>query len=115
MTLQSRYGHYEFTIMPSELANAPTAFMDLINRVFRPFFDLFVVIFIEDILVYSQNVKEHIDHLRMVLRTLQNYQLYAKLSKCEFWLEEVRFLCHVVFGEGSTIDQSKVEAVMDWK
>lgn len=99
--------------MPFGLANAPAAFMDLMNKVFQPFLDLFVVVFIDDILVYSWNVEESGDHLRVALRTLQNHQLYTKLSKCKFWLEEVKFLGHVVSGEGIIVDPSKVEAVTD--
>lgn len=91
-----RYGHYEFTVMPFGLTNAPAAFMDIMNRVFRPYLDRFVVVFIDDILVYSKNKEEHEEHLRIVLETLREHQLYTKLSKCEFWLEKVAFLGHIV-------------------
>ena len=88
--------------------------MDLMNRVFRPFLDRFVIVFIDDILVYSKSVKEHEQHLRMVLETLRGAQLYAKFSKCEFWLDSVTFLGHVVSKEGIRVDPKKVEAVLDW-
>ena len=83
---RTRYGHFEFTVMPFELTNAPTTFMDLMNRVFQPYLDQFVVVFVEDILVYSQSEVEHEDQLRIVLQLLRDHQLYAKFSKCEFCL-----------------------------
>ena len=87
-----RYGHFEFTVMPFGLTNVPAAFMDLMNRVFQPYLDQFVVVFVDDILIYSQSEVDHEDHLRIVLQLLRDYQLYAKFSKCEFWLTEVGFL-----------------------
>ena len=93
---RTRYGYYEFLVMPFGLTNAPAAFMDLMNRVFRPYVDQFVVVFIDDILVYSKDRENHNTHLRVVLETLRKEQLYAKLSKCEFWLNEVSFLGHIV-------------------
>ena len=93
---RTRYGHYEFLVMLFSLTNAPAAFMDLMNRVFRPYVDQFVVVFIDDILVYSKDRENHDTHLRVVLETLRKEQLYAKLSKCEFWLNEVSFLRHIV-------------------
>ncbi|XP_020978178.1 uncharacterized protein LOC110271546 [Arachis ipaensis] len=93
---RTRYGHYEFAV-------------------FRPFLDKFVVVFIDDILVYSKTVKEHEEHLRVVLQILKEQKLYAKLSKCEFWKEEVKFLDHVVSKGGLAVDPSKVEAVMEWE
>ena len=95
-----RYGHYEFFVMPSGLTNAPAAFMDLMNRVFRSYVDRFVVVFIDDIFVYSKDQEDHNMHLWVVLETLRKEQLYAKLSKCEFWLREVSFLGHIVSEEG---------------
>ena len=86
---RTRYGHYEFLVMPFGLTNAPAVFMDYMNRIFRPYLDQFVVVFIDDILVYSKSVEEHERHLRIVLNVLKDKQLYAKLSKCDFWLHEV--------------------------
>ena len=93
---RTRYGHYEFVVMPFGLTNAPTTFMDLTNRVFRLYVDWFVVVFIDDILVYSRDREDYDTHLRAVLETLRKEQLYAKMSKCEFWLREVSFLGHIV-------------------
>ncbi|XP_019251334.1 PREDICTED: uncharacterized protein LOC109230273 [Nicotiana attenuata] len=92
---RTRYGHYEFLVMSFGLTNAPAAFMELMNRVFRPYLDMFVIVFIDDILVYSRSQEEHEQHLRVVLQTLRDSQLYAKFSKCEFWLSSVAFLGHV--------------------
>ena len=89
---RTRYGHFEFTVMPFGLTNAPAAFMDLMHRVFQPYLDQFVVVFVDDILIYSQSEWEHEYHLRIVLHFLRDHQLHAKFSKCEFWLTEVRFL-----------------------
>jgi len=111
---RTRYGHYEFTVMPFGLTNAPTAFIDLMNRVFRPFLDKFIVVFIDDILIYSRNNEEHAQHLRLVLKTLREHKLYAKLKKCEFWLEQVVFLGHVVSKEGIKVDPQKIKAIVDW-
>ncbi|KAA3483284.1 DNA/RNA polymerases superfamily protein [Gossypium australe] len=110
-----RYGHYEFLVMPFGLANAPAIFMDLMNQIFRPYLDRFVVVFIDNILIYSQDESEHAEHLRIVLQTLRDKQLYAKFSKCEFWLREVGFLGHVVLANGIRVDPSKISAVIDWK
>ena len=111
---RTRYGHYEFRVMPFGLTNAPAAFMDLMNRVFRPYLDQFVVVFVDDVLVYSPNVETHRMHLKAVLETLRQNQLFAKFSKCEFWLEEVAFLGHVISGAGIKVDPAKVEAVSSW-
>ena len=100
--------------MPFGLTNAPAAFMDLMNRVFRPYLDQFVVVFIDDILVYSSSEMEHVRHLGIVLQTLRAERLFAKFSKCEFWLPEVVFLGHVVSAEGIRVDQSKISAISDW-
>ncbi|KAL5828107.1 hypothetical protein ACOSQ4_019904 [Xanthoceras sorbifolium] len=112
---RTRYGHYEFVVMPFGLTTAPAAFMDLMNRTFRPYLDQFVVVFIDDILIYSQSLEEHDRHLRIVLQTLREKKLYAKFSKCEFWLIEIAFLGHVVSVKGITADPKKIEAVMEWK
>ena len=110
-----RYGHFEFTVMPFGLTNAPAAFMDLMNRVFQPYLDQFVVVFVDDILIYSQSEVEHEDHLRIILQLLRDHQLHAKFSKCEFWLTEVGFLGHMVSASGVSVDPRKVEAVMSWE
>ena len=112
---RTRYRHYEFLVMPFGLTNAPTAFMDLMNRVFQPYLDRFVIVFIDDILVYSGSSEEHSEHLRIVLQTLREQQLYAKLSKCQFWLDKVTFLGHVISVEGVSVDPQKIEAVVNWK
>ncbi|KAA0066186.1 hypothetical protein E5676_scaffold790G001080 [Cucumis melo var. makuwa] len=114
-TFRTRYGHYEFRVMPFGLTNAPTVFMDLMNRIFHQYLDQFVIVFIDDILVYSVDREAHEEHLRIVLQTLRDKQLYAKFSKCEFWLEQVVFLGHVVSGKGVSVDPQKVEAVVNWE
>ncbi|GKB98892.1 putative reverse transcriptase domain-containing protein [Tanacetum coccineum] len=112
---RTRYGHYEFVVMPFGLTNAPAIFMDLMNRVCRPMLDKSVIVFIDDILVYSKSKKEHEAHLREVLETLRKERLYAKFSKCEFWLQEIQFLGHVINSEGIKVDPVKIEAVMNWQ
>src|SRR5262249_37795919 len=107
--------HYEFLVMSFNLTNTPAAFMDLMNRVFKPFLDHFVIVFIDDILVYSRNMEEHAWYLRMVLQTLREHQLYAKYSKCKFWLKSVAFLGHVISKDGIQVDLRKVEAVTNWQ
>ena len=107
-----RYGHIEFTVMPFGLTNAPAAFMDLMHRVFEPYLDQFVVVFVDDILIYSQLEWEQEYHFRIVLQLLRDHQLYSKFIKCEFCLTEVRFLGHVVSASGVSVDPEKVEAVM---
>ncbi|KAH0780669.1 hypothetical protein KY290_000267 [Solanum tuberosum] len=107
----TRYGHYEFLVMSFGLTNAPATFMDLMNRVFKPYLDMFVIVFIYDILIYSRNEEDHASHIRIVLQTLKDRELYAKFSKCEFWLEPVAFLGHSVSGEGIKVDTQKIEAV----
>lgn len=111
---RTRYGHYEFLVMPFGLTNAPAAFMDLMNTVFREQLDKFVVVFIDDILVYSPDEEVHVKHLREVLEILRQKKLYAKFSKCEFWLKSVAFLGHVVSGEGISVDPKKIEAITEW-
>ena len=101
--------------MPFGLTNAPATFMDLMHRVFQPYLDQFFVIFVDDILIYSQSDREHEDHLRVILQLLRYHQLYAKFSKCEFWLTKVRFLGHVVSTSGVLVDPKKVETVMSWE
>ena len=98
--------------MPFGLINAPTKFMGLMHKVFQPYLDQFVMVFVDDILIYSQSKEEHEDHLRIVLQALREHQLHAKFSKCEFWLTEVRFLGHVVSASGVLVDLEKVEAIL---
>ena len=112
---RTRYEHYEFMVMPFGLTNAPTSFMDLMNRVFRPYLDRFVIFFIDDILVYSGSREKHAEHLRIVLETLREHQLYAKLSKCQFWLDRVAFLRHIISAEGISVDPQKIEAIVNWQ
>ncbi|KAA0036185.1 reverse transcriptase [Cucumis melo var. makuwa] len=111
---RSRYGHYEFIVMSFGLTNASVVFIDLMNKVFREFLDTFVIVFIDDILIYSKTEVEHEEHLRMVLQTLRDNKLYAKFSKCEFFLKQVSFLGHVVFKAGVSVDPAKIEAVTSW-
>jgi len=112
---RTRYGHYEYVVMPFGVTNAPAMFMDYMNRIFWPFLDKFVVVFIDDILIYSKTREEHAEHLRLVLSVLREKQLYAKLSKCEFWMDEVQFLGHVISTQGIVVDPAKVEAVVKWE
>ena len=111
---RTRYGHYEFLVMSFGLTNAPAAFMDLMNRVFKDYLDKFVIVFIDDILIYSQSETEHEHHLRLVLQRLREHRLYAKFSKCEFWMPQVSFLGHIVSKDGILVDPSKIEAVKNW-
>ncbi|KAJ0509396.1 putative nucleotidyltransferase, Ribonuclease H [Helianthus annuus] len=112
---RTRYGHYEFLVMPFGLTNAPAVFMDLMNRVCKPYLDKFVIVFIDDILIYSKTKAEHEQHLRAILELLKKEQLYAKFSKCEFWLREVQFLGHVINGDGIHVDPTKIEAIKNWE
>ena len=112
---RTRYGHFEFMVMPFGLTNASVGFMDLMHRIFQPYLDQFVIVFVDDILIYSQSEWEHEYHLRIVLQLLRDHQLYAKFSKCEFWITEVRFLGHVVSASGVSVGPEKVEAVMSWE
>ena len=112
---QTRYRHYEFLVMPFELTNALAVFMALMNKIFAEYLDKFTVVFIDDILVYSKTKEEHEEHLRIALQLLRDNQLYAKLSKCEFWLDQVTFLGHIISKEGLSVDPSKIEAMMSWE
>ncbi|GJX54928.1 putative reverse transcriptase domain-containing protein [Tanacetum coccineum] len=109
MAFRRRYGHFEFTIMPFGLTNAPAVFMDLMNRVCKMYLDKFVIVFIDDILIYSKTKEDHEVHLGLVLELLRKEKLYAKFSKCEFWLQEVHFLGHVINQNGIHVDPSKIE------
>jgi hypothetical protein len=113
--IQTRYGHYEFLVMPFRLTNAPSVFMDLMNRVIHEYLDSFVVVFIDDILVYSANYAKHEEHLKTMMEKLREKKLFAKFKKCEFWLEEVSFLGHVVNKNGLAVDPTKVQAVVEWE
>jgi hypothetical protein len=115
MTFVTRYGQYEFTVMPFGLTNTPAYFMNLMNKVFMEELDKFFIVFIDDILVYSQSGLEHGHHLRIVLEKLQAHQLFAKFTKCEFWLQKVSFLGHILTAEGVAVDPKKVTAVANWK
>ena len=114
-SFHTRYGNYEFLVLPFGFTNAPAVFMDLMNRVFKPYLDQFVVVFIYDILVYSKNKEEHEKHLHVVCQTLRKHQLFIKLKKCEFWLDQISFIGHVVSKDGILVDPGKVEAVLSWK
>jgi hypothetical protein len=109
----TRYGLYEYLVMSFGLTNAPAHFMYLMNLVFMPELDKFVVVFIDDILVYSKSEEEHAKHLKVVLTRLRDHQLYAKFSKCEFWLKEVQFLGHVLSAEGVAVDPGKVKDILN--
>ena len=101
--------------MPFGLTNVLAAFMDLMHKVLQPYLDQFVAVFIDDIFIYSQSEEEHEDHLRVILQVLRDHQLYAKFSKCEFWLTEVQFLGDVVSASGVSVDPEKIEVVMSWE
>ncbi|GJZ94588.1 putative nucleotidyltransferase, ribonuclease H [Tanacetum coccineum] len=114
-TFRTCYGYFEFTVMPFGLTDAPAIFMDLMNRVCRPYLETFMIVFIDDILIYSKTREEHELHLGLVLELLKQEKLYAKFSMCELWLREVQFLGHVINGNGIHIDPSKIEAVKNWE
>ncbi|KAL6185452.1 hypothetical protein ACLB2K_041585 [Fragaria x ananassa] len=111
---RTRFGHYEFVVMPFGLTSAATAFMDLMNRIFSPDLDVFVVVFVDDILIYSKSLEDHDRHRQIVLQVLREAKLYAKFGKCDFEKEEVKFLGHAVSNEGISVDPSTVEAVLNW-
>jgi hypothetical protein len=111
---RTRYGHYEFLVMSFGLTNAPIVFMDTMNKVFHDYLDQFTVVFIDKILIYSRTPKEQEEHLRKALERRRRVKLYAKLEKCEFWLDSVYFLRHMISGEGVVVDPKKVKAVVEW-
>nr|GEV43426.1 putative reverse transcriptase domain-containing protein [Tanacetum cinerariifolium] len=111
---RTRYGYYEFQVMPFGLTNALAVFMNLMNQVCKSYLDRFVIIFLDDILIYSRNSKEHGGHLKLILKLLKEEKLYAKFSKCEFWLSKVKFLGHVINSEGIHVDPAKIEEIKDW-
>ncbi|GJS57103.1 putative reverse transcriptase domain-containing protein [Tanacetum coccineum] len=108
---RTRYGHFEFQVMPFGLTNAPAVFMDLMNRVCKPYLDKFVIVFIDDILIYSKDEEEHEKHLKIILELLKKERLYAKFSKCDFWLDSVQFLGYVIYRSGVHVDPAKIEAI----
>ncbi|GJW86892.1 putative reverse transcriptase domain-containing protein [Tanacetum coccineum] len=108
---RTKYGHYEFQVMPFGLTNAPVVFMDLMNRVCKPYLDKFVIVFIDDMLIYSRNKEEHANHLRIILELLKNEKLYAKFSKCDFWISIMQFLGHIVDSRGIHVDPAKIKAL----
>ncbi|GKC56376.1 putative reverse transcriptase domain-containing protein [Tanacetum coccineum] len=112
---RTRYGHYEFQVMPFGLTNTPAVFMDLMNRVSRPYLDKLVIMFIDDILIYSKTKEEPDAHLRLILELLKKEELYAKFSKCNFWLSKVQFLGHVIDSECVRVDPAKIESIKDWE
>ncbi|GKD86961.1 putative reverse transcriptase domain-containing protein, partial [Tanacetum coccineum] len=111
---RTRYGHYEFQVMPFGLTNAPAVFMDLMNQVCKPYLDKFVIFFIDDIWIYYKTKQEHEEHLKIILELLKKEELYAKFSKCEFWIPKVQFLGHVIDSEGIHVDPTKIESIKDW-
>jgi len=111
---RTRYGHYEFVVLPFGLTNAPATFMCLMNSVFHQFLDKFVLIFIDDILIYSRSMEEHKEHLKQVLQTLQEHQLYGKFSKCDFFKEEIQYLGHIITKRGIAVDPEKIRTIMEW-
>ncbi|GJV73422.1 putative reverse transcriptase domain-containing protein [Tanacetum coccineum] len=113
-TFRTRYGHYEFQVMPLGLTNAPVVFINLMNRVCKPYLDKFVIVFIDDILIYSKNKKEHEEHLKAFLELLKKEELYAKFSKCKFWIPKVQYLDHVIDSQGIHVDPAKIESIKDW-
>ncbi|GKE22597.1 putative reverse transcriptase domain-containing protein [Tanacetum coccineum] len=111
---RTRYGHYEFQVMPFGLTNAPAVFMDLINRVCKQYLDKFVIVFIDDILIYSKSKQGNEEHLKLILELLKKEELYAKFSKCEFWIPKVQFLGYVIDSKGIHVDPAKIESIKDW-
>ncbi|GJY12652.1 putative reverse transcriptase domain-containing protein [Tanacetum coccineum] len=111
---RTRYGHYEFQFMLFGLTNVSSVFMDLMNRVCKPYLDKFVIVFIDDILIYSKSKQEHEEHLKLILELLKKEELYAKFSKCEFWIPKVQFLSHVIDSKGIHVDPAMIESIKDW-
>ena len=111
---RTKYGHYEFVVMPFGLTNAPVVFMCLMNNVLHKYLDKFVVVFIDDILIYSKSKEEHEEHLKIVLQKLREHQLYAKFSKCDFFKDKIQYLGHVVTKEGISVDPEKIKSIEEW-
>ncbi|GKF23858.1 putative reverse transcriptase domain-containing protein, partial [Tanacetum coccineum] len=114
IAFRTRYRHYEFQVMLFGLTNAPAVFMDLMNCVCKLYLDKFVIVFIDDILIYSRNKEEHVNHLRIILELLKKEKLYAKFSKCDFWIRIVQFLGHLIDSQGLHVDPAKIEAIKNW-
>jgi hypothetical protein len=114
VTFRKRHGHYEFVVVPFGLTNAPATFMCLMNNVLNKFLDKFVLVFIDDILIYSKNREEHEEHLRLVLQVLREHQLYTKFRKCDFFHKQVYYLGHVIYEEGVAVDPDKIRYIMEW-
>jgi hypothetical protein len=112
-TFRTRYGHYEFTVIPFGLSNTPTVFMCLMNGVFRNYLDKFVIICLDDIFIYSKYEEEHKKHLRMVLQVLRELQLYVKLSKCSFYQRQIHYFGHIISMEGTIVDLEKIRATKE--
>nr|GEZ64589.1 putative reverse transcriptase domain-containing protein [Tanacetum cinerariifolium] len=111
---RTRYGHYEFQVMPFGLTNAPAVFMDLMNRVCKTYLDKFVIVFIDDIMIYSKSKKEHEEHFKLILEFIKKEELYAKISKCENWIPNVQFVSHVIDSKGIHVDPAKIKSIKDW-
>jgi hypothetical protein len=111
----TRYDHYEFVVIPFGVTNAPVVFRDIMHRILRPYLDKFVVVFINDILIYSKSSEEHATHLKLLLEKLKERKLYAKFNKCEFWLDTLSFLGHMISKDGIKVDPRKVVAISNWK
>jgi len=111
---RTRYGHFEYLVMPFGLTNAPATFQTLMNNIFGPQLDQFVLVYIDDILIYSKSEEEHLNHLQQALETLQKHQLYARMDKCEFFKQSVEYLGHIISDQGIAVDPHKVKAIQDW-
>ena len=108
---RTRYGHFEFLVMPFGLTNAPATFMTMMNNVFHQYLDKFVIIYLDDVLIYSRTKAEHLQHLELVLKVLRQHKLYAKMAKCDIMKESVKYLGHYLSGQGVSIDPRKIEAI----
>src|SRR3954467_14234473 len=108
----TRYGLYEYTVMSFVLTNAPATFSRLMNSIFMEYLDKFVVVYLDDILIYPKNEEEHVEHLRLILAKLREHKLYAKYSKCEFWLPEVTYLGHMISKDGIAVTPERIQAIL---
>ena len=113
-TFITRYGHYEFMVVPFGHTNSLATFMSCMNNVFSRYLDKFVLVFLDDILIYSKNEEDHEEHLRLTLQFLRENQLYAKLTKCDFYRDRIHYLDHIILDEGISVDPEKIEAIMNW-